>query len=60
MPIGDDQQVGRRAEGGVLIGKKPGVHVAVWADDGQVGYGLVQLAGDAPLGRVRVKVAVRG
>ncbi len=39
--IGDDEQVGRRAQGGLLVGQEPGIDVAVGADQGQVRHPIV-------------------
>lgn len=56
--IGNDQQLGRRAEGRRRVGQQRGRHVAVRADDRQVFDRRVQRARERALGRVGVKTAV--
>jgi len=58
--VGDDEQLGRSAKGGVFIGKEARVHMTVRADDGQIGYCIVQLARDPPLRGIGTKVPIRG
>ncbi len=42
--VGDDEQIGGRAEGCVFIGQQRGIDVAVRRDDGQACDALVELA----------------
>ena len=51
--IGDDEQIGGRAEGRVLVGQQPRIDVAVRADEGQLRDRVVELPRDAPLPWVR-------
>jgi hypothetical protein len=58
--VGDDQQVGRCTEGGMVVGQEARVHMSVGADDGKVSHGGVQFHRDPPLGRIRIKISVFG
>ena len=58
--IGDDEEIGRRAERRVLVGQQPRIDMAVRADDGQPRHARVQLPRHVPLRRVRVKETIFG
>lgn len=50
--VGDDEQVGGRAEGGVGVGEETRVNVTVRRDDRQAGNGFVELTRQAADGWV--------
>ncbi len=58
--IGDDEEIGWRAERRVFIGQQPRVDMTMRADDGQPRHACVQLPRHAPLRRVGVKETIFG
>ena len=56
--VGDEQQVGGRAERVIRLGKHARVNVAVRADERRAGDLAVEAPGDLSLLRVRVEIAV--
>ena len=56
--VGDDEEVGGRAEGCVGVGEETRVNVTMRRDNGQRRDGLIKVAGDVPRGRVGRKKTI--
>ena len=56
--VGDDEEVGGRAEGCVGVGEETRVNVTVRRDDGKRRDGLIEVAGDVACGWVGREEAV--
>jgi hypothetical protein len=56
--VGDDEELRGSAQGGVRIGEEHGRDVAVGTHERKVCHGLVQLAGHAAPGGLRIEEAV--
>ncbi len=56
--IGDDQEIGRGAEGGLGISEKARIDVPVGTDNGELLNAGVEFSRYAPLDGIRVEVTV--
>jgi hypothetical protein len=56
--VRNDEKIGRRAEGSVLVRQELRIHVAVRAEDRQSRDGFIQLVCNPVSGRFRIEVTI--